>query len=84
MFMISAAQAGQHEDGRETYGHSIIVGPWGEILAEAGDTGAGVIVADVDPAASADARQKIPALKNERAFRPAEAPDSGPAMAKSA
>ncbi|HSM42495.1 MAG TPA: carbon-nitrogen hydrolase family protein [Afifellaceae bacterium] len=79
-FMISAAQAGHHADGRETYGHSIIVGPWGEILAECGDTGAGVIVADIDTAASADARQRIPALKNERSFRPPEAP----VMAKSA
>ena len=80
-FMISAAQAGQHEDGRETYGHSIIVDPWGAVLAEAGDdAGPGVIVADIDVALSADARQRIPALKNERAFRPPEAPT----LAKSA
>lgn len=80
-FMISAAQAGQHEDGRETYGHSIIVDPWGAVLAEAGDdAGPGVIVADIDVALSADARQRIPALKNERTFRPPEAP----ALAKSA
>ena len=78
--MISAAQAGLHADGRETYGHSIIVGPWGDVLAEADGTGTAVIVADIDPAASADARQKIPALKNERSFRPPEAP----VMAKSA
>src|SRR5690606_38388233 len=67
-FMISAAQAGRHADGRETYGHSVIVGPWGEILAEAGDDGPEVIVAEIDPARSADARQRIPGLKNERPF----------------
>jgi len=80
-FMISAAQAGLHADGRETYGHSIIVDPWGAVLADAGDdAGPGVIVADIDVALSVDARQRIPALKNERAFRPPEAP----ALAKSA
>jgi deaminated glutathione amidase len=71
-FVISAAQAGHHADGRETYGHSLIVGPWGEILAEAGDAGPEVVVADIDPELSAAARRRIPALKNERPFRPAE------------
>jgi predicted amidohydrolase len=79
-FMISAAQAGHHADGRETYGHSIIVGPWGEILAEAGDTGPDLIVADIDPAQSMDARQRIPALKNERSFALPDMPE----IAKSA
>ncbi len=74
-FMISAAQAGQHADGRETYGHSIIVGPWGDVLAEAGGKGPDLIVADIDPALSADARQKIPALKNERPFALPARPD---------
>jgi predicted amidohydrolase len=73
-FMISAAQAGDHADGRETYGHSIIVGPWGEVLADAGGTDVGVIVADIDVAASAEARQRIPALKNERPFEPPQSP----------
>ena len=67
-FVVSAAQAGLHTDGRETFGHSIIVAPWGEVLAEAGGEGAEVIVAEIDPARSADARQRIPALKNERPF----------------
>jgi predicted amidohydrolase len=67
-FVISAAQAGLHADGRETYGHSMIVAPWGEVLAEAGGDGPEVILADIDPARSADARQRIPALKNERPF----------------
>jgi predicted amidohydrolase len=67
-FIISAAQAGRHADGRETYGHSIIVAPWGEVLAEAGGDGPQLIVADIDPALSADARARIPALRNERQF----------------
>ena len=67
-FVISAAQAGRHADGRETFGHSIIVGPWGEVLAEAGGDGPEVIVAEIDPARALEARRKVPALKNERSF----------------
>jgi predicted amidohydrolase len=67
-FMISAAQGGTHEDGRETYGHSLIVDPWGRVLAEAG-TEPGVILAEIDPAKVQDARQRIPALRHARPFR---------------
>jgi predicted amidohydrolase len=67
-FMISAAQAGRHADGRETFGHSIIIGPWGEVLAEAGGEGPQVVVAEIDPRRSQDARARIPSLKNERPF----------------
>jgi deaminated glutathione amidase len=67
-FMISAAQGGTHEDGRETYGHSMIIDPWGRVLAEAG-TEPGVILARIDLALVADARQRIPVLKNAREFR---------------
>lgn len=67
-YMISAAQAGVHEDGRETYGHSIIVDPWGKVLAEAGGTGEAVVMAEIDIAAVAAARGKIPNLKNSRDF----------------
>ena len=67
-FVISAAQAGRHSDGRETFGHSLIVAPWGEVLAEAGGEGPAVIIAEIDPALSEDARRRIPALKNERTF----------------
>src|SRR3954469_8452635 len=67
-FMISAAQGGIHEDGRETFGHSVIVDPWGRILAEAG-TEPGVVLAEIDPAQVADARARIPALKNARPFK---------------
>ena len=64
-FMISAAQAGLHEDGRETYGHSIIVDPWGRVLAEADDA-PGVILAKIDLEAVTEARGRIPALRHTR------------------
>ncbi len=65
-FMLSAAQAGKHEDGRETFGHSIIVDPWGRVLAEAGAE-PGVIMAEIDLALVADARQRIPTMQHSRA-----------------
>jgi predicted amidohydrolase len=80
-FVIAAAQGGHHEDGRDTYGHSMIVDPWGKILAEAG-TEPGVILADIDPADSALARSRIPALANERTFSAPAA--SAPARLKTA
>ena len=68
-FVIAAAQGGLHEDGRETFGHSLIVDPWGKIIAEAAHDEPGVIVAEIDTALSAEARKKIPNLKNAREFR---------------
>ncbi|MEJ0013865.1 MAG: carbon-nitrogen hydrolase family protein [Bauldia sp.] len=68
-FVVAAAQGGHHEDGRDTYGHSMIVDPWGKILAEAG-TEPGVIVAEIDPEASATTRRRLPSLANDRAFTP--------------
>ena len=68
-FVVAAAQGGHHEDGRDTFGHSMIVDPWGKILAEAG-TEPGFIIAEIDPAAAATMRGRIPALANERAFSP--------------
>jgi len=67
-FLISAAQGGVHEDGRETYGHSLIVSPWGKVLAEAAHDEPGVIVADIDVSESTAARAKVPNLKNAREF----------------
>ncbi|QEE37649.1 MULTISPECIES: carbon-nitrogen hydrolase family protein [unclassified Methylobacterium] len=67
-FMISAAQGGIHEDGRETFGHSMIVDPWGRVLADAGGSEPGVILAEIDLAQVADARARIPALQHTRAF----------------
>ena len=67
-FIISAAQGGDHEDGRETYGHSIIINPWGETIAELAHEDAGFISAEIDLDEVAKARQKIPNLKNAREF----------------
>ena len=66
-FMISAAQIGPHEDGRETFGHSLIVDPWGRVLADGG-TEPGVSLAEIDMALVADARMRIPTLKHVRPF----------------
>ena len=68
-FLISAAQGGLHNGNRETYGHTIIVSPWGKILAEADHDDPAVIYADINVADSAAARAKIPNLKNARAFK---------------
>ncbi|MXQ11346.1 carbon-nitrogen hydrolase family protein [Microvirga makkahensis] len=76
-FMISAAQGGLHADGRETFGHSIIVDPWGRVLAEA-DTEPGVILAEIDPALVTEVRGRIPTLKNARPFEMAAASDPKP------
>ncbi|MEO7220873.1 MAG: carbon-nitrogen hydrolase family protein [Devosia sp.] len=67
-YVIAAAQAGQHQNGRATYGHSMIVDPWGKIAGELGGEGAGVLVADIDPKAVAEARGRVPALANARPF----------------
>ncbi|WP_319519268.1 carbon-nitrogen hydrolase family protein [uncultured Martelella sp.] len=81
-FMISAAQAGQHDDGRETFGHSIIIDPWGRILAEAGDAGEAVITAEIDTDDVAQARGKVPNLNNIRAFTLLESGNSQGAAEK--
>ncbi len=67
-FVIAAAQGGRHPNGRSTYGHSMIVDPWGRILARADGDAPGFIAADLDLAAVADARERIPALENAREF----------------
>ena len=66
-FMLAAAQGGRHESGRETYGHSLIVSPWGEVLAEAGIE-PGLVIADIDLAQADVARARIPALVHDRAI----------------
>jgi deaminated glutathione amidase len=65
-FVIAAAQGGTHADERQTYGHSLIIDPWGKILAEKADAEPGVIVADLDLAQVAATRARIPNLKNRR------------------
>lgn len=67
-FVIAPAQAGKHEDGRETFGHSLIVSPWGDVLAEGGAAEPGVVMAELDLAEVARARGRIPALSNEQTF----------------
>jgi predicted amidohydrolase len=71
-FVFAAAQGGVHESKRVTYGHSLIIDPWGEILAEGG-IDPGVITAEIDPAKVADARGKIPSLQHGRRFSVPEA-----------
>jgi deaminated glutathione amidase len=66
-YVFAAAQGGKHENGRETLGHSLIVDPWGKILAEGGAE-PGVIFADIDPAQVAAARSRIPSLLHGRRF----------------
>jgi len=67
-FVIAPAQGGKHEDGRETFGHSLIVSPWGEVLVKADGAEPGIILADIDLGDVAKARGRIPSLGNERAF----------------
>lgn len=64
-YVIAPAQCGQHPGGRETYGHSLIIDPWGEVLAQAGDM-PGVITATIDPARVAAVRAQIPVLSHHR------------------
>ena len=66
-YVIAAAQGGMHEHGRETYGHSIVVDPWGRVLAEGG-TEPGVVMATIDPAQVAVVRGRIPSLQHGRRF----------------
>jgi len=67
-FVLAAAQAGKHESGRETFGHSLIVSPWGDIIAEGDGAQPGVVVANIDPRAVLEARQRIPSLQHDRPY----------------
>jgi len=64
-FVIAAAQTGSHADGRITYGHSLVVDPWGEVLLDMGEA-PGVAVVEIDPARLADVRAQIPVLQHRR------------------
>jgi len=64
-FVIAAAQWGRHEDGRETYGHSLVIDPWGEVLLDMGE-GTGVGFADLDPTRIEDVRARVPVLRHRR------------------
>ncbi len=65
-FVIAAAQVGKHEDGRETYGHSLVIDPWGDVLLDMGGQDAGLSFAEIDPARIAEVRSQLPSLANKR------------------
>ena len=66
-FVLAAAQGGAHENGRETYGHSLAVDPWGRVVGELGSE-PGVLMVEIDPAAVTAARAKVPSLQHGRRF----------------
>ncbi|HEY3908685.1 MAG TPA: carbon-nitrogen hydrolase family protein [Stellaceae bacterium] len=66
-FVFAPAQWGEHAGGRKSYGHSLIVDPWGEVLADGGE-GVGIITARIDPARIAEARRMVPSLSHDRPF----------------
>jgi len=66
-FVFAPAQWGEHAEGRRTYGHSLIVDPWGEVLADAGE-GVGIVTARINLAAIANARRMVPSLQHDRPF----------------
>ena len=67
-FILASAQEGEHQDGRKTYGHSLIVNPWGEIIAEKTDAGSGFIITELDLNLVKETREKLPTLKHRRSF----------------
>jgi predicted amidohydrolase len=64
-YVLAAAQGGMHPNGRRTYGHSVIIDPWGVVVAER-DAGPGVVVADIDPERIAQVRRELPALEHRK------------------
>jgi predicted amidohydrolase len=69
LFVVAAAQSGRHEDGRETYGHSLVVDPWGEVLADGGD-GVKLLFAEIELERIAEVRGRIPVLRHRRPIPP--------------
>ena len=77
-FVFAPAQVGTHKgSNRKTYGHSIAVAPWGEVLADAGGEKAGFVIADVDLAKVAEARKMVPSLQHDRTYARAGAAEAG-------
>ena len=70
-YVFAPAQWGEHAAGRKSYGHSLIVDPWGEVLADAGE-GVGTISARIEVARIAEVRRMVPSLRHDRAFTPPE------------
>ncbi len=69
-YVIAAAQGGHHANGRSTYGHSIIIDPWGKIVAELAHDEPGVLAAEISPELVRDVRERVPALRNAKNFAP--------------
>ncbi len=65
-WVVAAAQVGRHEDGRTTYGHSLVVDPWGDVVLDMGGERAGLVFADINPARTAEVRAQVPSLANRR------------------
>ena len=65
-WVVSAAQVGLHADGRSTYGHSMVVDPWGDVMLDMGGEGAGLAFAEIDAARTAEVRSQLPSLANRR------------------
>ncbi len=65
-FVVAAAQVGKHQDGRETYGHSLVVDPWGDVVLDMGGAESGLGFAELDPARTAAVRAQLPSLANKR------------------
>jgi predicted amidohydrolase len=82
-YVVAAAQVGRHEDGRSTYGHSLVVDPWGEVLLDLGGEAAGLVIADVDMAKIGEARKMVPSLTHDRKYAAPDAAQGG-AVAKAA
>lgn len=63
-YVLASAQGGRHENGRRTWGHTMLIDPWGDIVSEREDEGAGVVVGEIDPARLASVRQSLPAWRH--------------------
>jgi len=79
-FVFAPAQCGTHAKGRQTFGHSLIVAPWGEVLADGGEA-PGVTLAEIDPARVEQARAMVPALRHDRPFDGPGGPEAAPVRA---
>ena len=75
-FVFAAAQTGEHANRRRTYGHSLAVAPWGEVLADAGEE-PGVVLAKIDPGLVAKARGTVPSIEHDRPFSLPEEREAG-------
>jgi deaminated glutathione amidase len=75
-FVFAPAQVGVHAGGRRTYGHSLVISPWGEVLADAGESEPGFITAEIDMAKVDEARRAVPSLQHHRSFEAPTGPGS--------